>query len=139
MYTVWRYQNNRIFTNPSMVRKKLIQFYFTFYIFMFFSLFYVLRFYFVKKWIFAAITVIWIPQILSNFYYNRRLSLPLMNIFLITLNRLIPPVFKVNLVLFQRLSGKLIKNFIRLFIYYYVFNISILSADFIIFSNTNRS
>jgi hypothetical protein len=95
LYTVWRYQNNRLFQDPQAIRRKLVQFYFTFYVSMFVSLFYVLKFYFDKMWIFAAISVTWLPQIIKNVTSNNRLSMPLINIILFSVNRLVIPVMKI--------------------------------------------
>ena len=63
---------------------------------MFFSLFYVLKFYFDKTWIFVAVSITWIPQILNNIYRKNKLSMPFMNILLISTNRLFLPVMFIN-------------------------------------------
>jgi hypothetical protein len=95
LYTAWRMQNTRYFNDPILIRKKLVQFYFIFYISMFVSIFYINYFYFDKLWIFISISLMWIPQIIKNTYTNNRTSLPVLSILIITLNRMIIPVYKI--------------------------------------------
>lgn len=93
LYNVWSIKNLRLINNATSLRRKLIQFYFTFYIVMFFALFYVMRFYFNKSYIFAAIMLTWLPQILYNFIYNNKRSMPLINIILMSINRVALPIY----------------------------------------------
>lgn len=93
LYTIWKNQNSRYMYDAAMIRKKLVQFYFTFYIIMFFSLFYVMRFYFDKTYIFYALLLTWMPQIIYNAIYKNRMSMPLINIFLNSLNKVLLPFY----------------------------------------------
>lgn len=79
--------------DQSLLRKKLVQFYLMFYLVMFFSLFYVMKFYFEKPYIFFAVIFTWIPQIIFNMIYKNRMSLPIMNILLTSLNKVFLPFY----------------------------------------------
>lgn len=105
LYNLWRNKNARFFHDPQALKKKLLQFYCIFYFFMFMSLFYVVKFYFVKEYILAAITMTWIPQIIHNAMTRNRTSLPLLYIFVISVNKVIVPVYKSfnSLVLLPRI------------------------------------
>jgi transmembrane E3 ubiquitin-protein ligase len=83
----------RYASDQAILRKKLIQFYFMFYVIMFFSLFYVMKFFFEKPYIFTAIVLTWIPQIIYNAIYKNRLSMPLMNIILMGVNKVFLPFY----------------------------------------------
>ena len=70
----------------------MMKYYVIFYIFIFLSLFLVTKFYFIKSYIFVTVLFTWIPQIIYNSYYNNRTSLPLINVILMSLNKLMIPV-----------------------------------------------
>ena len=93
LYTLWRIKNIRYANDQAALRKKLIQFYFAFYIVMFFSLFYVMKFFFVKPYIFTATLFTWVPQIIFNVIYKNKLSMPMLNIFLMGLNKIFLPFY----------------------------------------------
>ena len=78
-----------------MIRKRLLRFYLTFYLFMFASLFFVMKFYFDKRYIFLAVGLTWTPQIIYNSYYKNNISLPIISIVMISLNRIFLPVNKL--------------------------------------------
>ena len=82
-----------------------MQFYATFYIVIFVSLFYVRDFYFDKTYTFFAIGMTWIPQIVHNAVYKNRLSFPLLYIFITTINKIFVPLyyrtFKGNFLKFE--------------------------------------
>jgi hypothetical protein len=86
-------KNSRLFSDPHILRKKLVQFYFIFYLIMFFSLFYVMKFFFEKPYILIAICGTWIPQIIYNIIYNNRISMPFINIILFSSNKLFIPFY----------------------------------------------
>lgn len=86
-------KNSRLFSDPHLLRKKLVQFYFLFYLIMFFSLFYVMKFFFEKPYILIAISGTWIPQIIYNVIYNNRMSMPMINIILFSLNKMFLPFY----------------------------------------------
>ncbi len=60
---------------------------------MFFSLFYVMKFFFEKPYIFSAVIFTWVPQIIYNAMYKNKLSMPLMNIILVSLNKIFLPFY----------------------------------------------
>lgn len=60
---------------------------------MFFSLFYVMKFFFEKPYIFLAIIFTWIPQIIYNAMYKNKISMPLINILLVCLNKVFLPFY----------------------------------------------
>jgi hypothetical protein len=93
LYNLWRNQNIGELNNPNQIRKRLIKFYITFYIFLFLSLVFVTKFYFEKIYIIAAFIITWIPQIIHNAVYRNQISLPLITIFLNSLNKVIIPVY----------------------------------------------
>lgn len=79
--------------DPEILRKKLMQFYATFYVIIFISLFYVRNFYFEKTYIFFAINLTWIPQIVHNAAFKNKLSFPLIYIFATSLNKIFVLVY----------------------------------------------
>ena len=60
---------------------------------MFFSLFYVMKFFFEKPYIFTAVIFTWVPQIIYNAIYKNRMSMPIMNILLTCLNKVFLPFY----------------------------------------------
>ena len=97
LYFIWRIKYQNELTDPIIVRKKLIRLYFMFYLGMFFSLFFVTKFFFDKSFIILGILLTWSPQILFNIYYNNRVSLPWSYIIFISIYRLfIPCYFRIN-------------------------------------------
>ncbi len=60
---------------------------------MFFSLFYVMKFFFEKPYILTAIIFTWIPQIVFNAVYRNRTSMPILNIILFGLNKIFLPFY----------------------------------------------
>jgi hypothetical protein len=90
---IFNIKNIRLYSDPHLLRKKLVQFYFMFYLVMFFSLFYVMKFFFEKPYILIAISGTWIPQIVYNVIYNNRMSMPIINIVLLSLNKLFLPFY----------------------------------------------
>lgn len=94
LYNLWRNQNNAEFiNNPASIRSRLLKFYITFYVFLFMSIFFVTKFYFVKPYIIGAIAITWIPQIVHNFYNKNQASLPIIVIFTNTLNKVLIPLY----------------------------------------------
>lgn len=93
LYNLWRVKYTRLVTDPGIIRRKLIQFYFVFYIVMFLSLFYVLKFYFDKKYIFLAILLTWFPQIIYNRIYRNKMLMPGICILAFSLNKLLIPMY----------------------------------------------
>ncbi len=97
LYFIWRIKYQNELTDPIIVRKKLIRLYFMFYLGMFFSLFFVTKFFFDKSFIILGILLTWSPQILFNIYYNNRVALPWSYIIFISIYRLfIPCYFRIN-------------------------------------------
>lgn len=93
LYNLWRIKNTRYMNDPLILRRKLIQFYFMFYFIMFFSLFYVLKFYFDPPYIYFALIFTWLPQIIFNAIYKNKMSMPLINIVLTSLNKMFIPFY----------------------------------------------
>jgi len=116
IYHIWRIQNLRNLTNAQIIRKRLLRFYLTFYCCMFASLFFVMKFYFVKKYIFLAVGLTWIPQIIYNTIYKNNVSLPIISILMISLNRIFLPVslYLYNIFMFFDLNCS---DFIEIIIY----------------------
>ena len=101
LYIVWRNQNINNLFDTFEVRRKLMRFYVVFYIFIFLCLFWVTKFYFVKSYIFFVIFLTWLPQIYYNFSTRNKISLPILNIIIMSLNKISIPVNFLNkLVLF---------------------------------------
>jgi len=93
LYNLWKNQNITDVQDINNIRKKLIQFYITFYIFLFLSLFFVTKFYFEQMYIAIAVIVTWLPQIIYNIVYKNRTSMPIITIILNTINKLFIPVY----------------------------------------------
>lgn len=93
LYNVWKNQNIHELNDINVIRKKLVKFYITFYIFLFMSLFFVTKFYFEHTYILIAVCVTWTPQIIYNFIYNNQTSMPLINIFLNSFNKVLIPFY----------------------------------------------
>ena len=83
------------------LRKKLLIFYFSFCknytnktidIIMFFSMFLALKFLFYKHYFFISVLFTWTPQIISNFFTYNRLLMPLINVVLLSINKLVVSV-----------------------------------------------
>ena len=97
LYTIWRLKYQKDLADINLIKRKLIQLYFTFYLGMFFSLFFVTKFFFYKPYIIFGILLTWTPQIIFNIYYNNRISLPWSYIILTSIYRLfIPCYFRLN-------------------------------------------
>lgn len=92
LYKTWANQNINNRFDTFEMRRKMMKYYIIFYIFIFLSLFMVTKFYFVKSYIFASVAFTWLPQIIFNFTNNNKLSLPLINVILISLNKVLIPV-----------------------------------------------
>jgi hypothetical protein len=93
LYNLWKNQNIAELNDINTIRKKLVKFYITFYVFLFLSLFFVTKFYFEEAYILLALIITWSPQIIYNSLYNNRVSLPLINIFLNTFNKILIPIY----------------------------------------------
>jgi hypothetical protein len=93
IYSLWKYQNIEDLNDLNIVRKKLIKFYLTFYVMLFSSFFLVFKFYFEPEYIAIALILTWIPQIFHNAFYNNQAGIPLINILLISLNKLVIPIY----------------------------------------------
>jgi hypothetical protein len=97
LYTIWRLKYQKDLVDINLIKRKLIQLYFTFYLGMFFSLFFVTKFFFYKPYIIIGILLTWTPQIIFNIYYDNRISLPWSYIILTSIYRLfIPCYFRFN-------------------------------------------
>ena len=97
LYTIWRLKYQKDLADINLIKRKLIQLYFTFYLGMFFSLFFVTKFFFYKPYIIFGILLTWTPQILFNIYHNNRISLPWSYVILTSIYRLfIPCYFRLN-------------------------------------------
>ena len=97
LYTIWRLKYQKDLADINLIKRKLIQLYFTFYLGMFFSLFFVTKFFFYKPYIIIGILLTWTPQIIFNIYYDNRISLPWSYIILTSIYRLfIPCYFRLN-------------------------------------------
>lgn len=92
MYNLWKNHNAQHAYDAVIMRRKLIQFYFTFYIAMFISLFFVMKFYFDKFYIVIGILFTWLPQIVYNSLYNNKLSMPLFHVIITSVNKMFLPV-----------------------------------------------
>ena len=92
LYIVWRNQNLNNLFDTFEVRRKLMRFYVVFYIFIFLCLFWVTKFYFIKSYIFVAILFTWLPQIYFNYSTKNKISLPILNVVLMSLNKISIPV-----------------------------------------------
>ena len=93
LYTLWSMKYSEFYTDPIILRRKLMQFYFMFYFIMFFSFFFVLKFYFNKTYIIFALLFTWIPQIVYNVIYHNKISLPLSFIFIVCISRIFPSLY----------------------------------------------
>jgi hypothetical protein len=62
---------------------------------MFIGLFFLTKFYFEKNYIYISILLTWIPQIIFNYLYNNYTSLPIINIIIISINKVSIPVNKL--------------------------------------------
>lgn len=93
LYTLWTLKFQNSFSDPMIFRRKLMQFYFMFYFIMFFSFFFVLKFYFNKPYILIALLITWMPQIIFNVYYQNKISMPIIFIIIVCLNRIFPSIY----------------------------------------------
>lgn len=93
LYILWSKKHHIENQDPSVLRLKLLQFYFVFYFVLFISLFFVLKFYFSKNYIIAGFLFMWTPQILYNVKENNRVSLPLVFLIVTSLNRIFPTLY----------------------------------------------
>jgi hypothetical protein len=60
---------------------------------MFLGLFFVTKFYFVKNYLYFSLVITWLPQIIYNFIEKNFASIPLLNILIMSCNKLAFPVF----------------------------------------------
>ena len=93
LYTIWALKYNHIYTEAIILRRKLMQFYLNFYVIMFVSFFYVLKFYFDKPYTLCLICLTWLPQIMYNMYYQNKKSLPLVYYITVILGKMFPVVY----------------------------------------------
>lgn len=89
---IWKNQNTRHASETRQLRRKLFGFFAILYFTMFISLFFVMKFIFVKQYIFIGICFTWLPQIFFNIVTKNRMSMPLLNVFLYSLNKMFLPV-----------------------------------------------
>ena len=92
IYCLWRLKNINNLTQV-IIRQKLLKVYFTFYIIIFISLFFVIKFLFYKHFIIVGILVTWTPQICYNIYYQNKIALPWSYIILTSIYRLFIPCY----------------------------------------------
>ena len=123
LYTIWRLKYQKDLADINLIKRKLIQLYFTFYLGMFFSLFFVTKFFFYKPYIIFGILLTWTPQILFNIYHNNRISLPWSYIILTSIYRLfIPCYFRLNKNNFFLISPDYFFSFFIIFLMiFYIF------------------
>ena len=73
-------------------RGRVLRFYLCFYVFMYFALEYYSKIFFTKIYFLSYLLVLWIPQILSNYFTKNRISMPLNCLFSFSINRVFLPV-----------------------------------------------
>ena len=93
LYTIWALKYSPVYTEAIILRRKLMQFYLNFYVIMFVSFFYVLKFYFDKPYTLCSVCLTWLPQIAYNTYYQNKKSLPLTYYGTVLLSKLFPVVY----------------------------------------------
>lgn len=93
LYTIWALKYNHIYTEAIILRRKLMQFYLNFYVIMFISFFYVLKFYFDKPYTLGLICLTWLPQVMYNIYYQNKKSLPLVYYVTVIVSKMFPVVY----------------------------------------------
>ena len=93
LYTIWALKYNHIYTEAIILRRKLMQFYLNFYVIMFISFFYVLKFYFDKPYTLGLMCLTWLPQIMYNIYYQNKKSLPLVYYVSVIVSKMFPVVY----------------------------------------------
>ena len=97
LYSLWLLKYNNILGEPQLTRRKLYQLYVILYLILFFSLLYIIKFYFSKPYILVEIMLTWLPQIAYNAYYNNKISMPISYLLFISFYRVfIPCYFRVN-------------------------------------------
>lgn len=60
---------------------------------MFLGLFFVTKFYFVKSYLYFSLAITWLPQIIYNFLEKNFASIPMINVLIMSFNKLAFPVF----------------------------------------------
>jgi hypothetical protein len=89
---VWKNQNIRLNSDSMLLRRKLFRLYAIIYFSIFVSIFFVMRFLFEKKFIFLALFLTFLPQIGHNMLERNRICMPLLNVFLYSINKMFLPV-----------------------------------------------
>jgi len=92
---VWKNQNIRYTSDTILLRRKLFRLYAIIYFSIFISIFFLMRFLFEKEFIFLGVFFTILPQIGHNLVEKNRICMPLLNIFLYSLNKLFLPVIKI--------------------------------------------
>jgi hypothetical protein len=97
LYCIWRLKNQKHFTDQVLIKKKLLKLFGGFYLLMFFSLLFAIKFLFYKPFILIGILLTWTPQIIYNIYYNNKISLPWSYVLFTSFYKLfIPCYFRLN-------------------------------------------
>ena len=99
--SIWKVHNGNSHLVSYLLRKTVMKFFLLIYFILTISLFLVLKFYIMSPYIYSIITLTWIPQIIHNIWTNNRVSLPLVNVILMSINKLGFPVrfFIIRLIL----------------------------------------
>jgi len=92
---IFKNQNIRYYSDSLNFRRILLRLHVVIYLFIFVSIFFVLKFLFEKQYLFLAICLTWLPQIVYNVISKNRLSMPMINVILYTLNKLFLPVLTI--------------------------------------------
>lgn len=93
LYSLFLLKYSHLLSDQVLVRKKLLQLYFVFYLVMFFSLFFLTKFYFNKSYAFLGVSLTWIPQIIHNIIYKNKISLPWVYVIFTSIYRLFIPCY----------------------------------------------
>lgn len=114
---IWKVKNQNILNNYEIFRKKSVRFYLLSYFILFLLLFFMIDVIFNIYMSILCIIFTWLPQIIFNFYYYNRTSLPYSYIIINSLLRLFPSLYffmyKDNFLFFPQ---KNIVVFINLFL-----------------------
>lgn len=86
VYKYWQIKR-QLLSAESLQRQK-IRFYLLFYLFFFISILSINKFFYQKIFIFFLAFFLWIPQIIDNLRFNNNISLPLIYVLIVTLDRL---------------------------------------------------
>jgi len=98
---IWKNQNIRQSADSTIMRRELFRLYALIYFSIFISIFFLMKFLFDKQYILLAVCFTWLPQVAYNVFTKNRISMPLINIFFFTINKLFLPVKNKTFLIFH--------------------------------------